>query len=211
MVERVRIAIVGSLGTPSAEEWSISTHWSTNLGASPDQGILQGWLTAAAGGVITTLGSGAVALRDLLSTAGTVERLEAYAYGPSGPAVASAVAPVNVVGTGTIRCPFQTAVCFSLRTALPGQAGRGRSYWPALNAAVAATGKRNVQGNIAEDYAELLNAIAIAAPDLDPILSVYSPSRNLLTTVTAIQSGDVLDTQRRRRDSLVELYQSSPV
>jgi len=95
---------------------------------------------------------------------------------------------------------------------LAGASGRGRLYIPATGFAVSPSNLRPLPANVTtaltgtKQYLTALSA-AVTANVTDTILAVWS--RKLATTlgVTRIQMGDVLDTQRRRRDSLIENYQ----
>jgi len=56
----------------------------------------------------------------------------------------------------------------------------------------------------------LTSLTAAIAPSLvnAPVLSVWSRTQAGTHPVTSLQAGDVLDVQRRRRDSLIETYTS---
>lgn len=68
---------------------------------------------------------------------------------------------------------------------------------------------------MASDMSSYLTNIANTAKStLTPVslvnfgVSVYSPSKGILTPVTSIRVGDVFDVQRRRRDDMTEQYSS---
>lgn len=121
-------------------------------------------------------------------------------------------------GSATANKSPQSSVVISLRTDSPGASGRGRMYWPALNVTLGsnlriATADRD---GIAAAAAEYLNgvqeAMEAAAATLPPwsTLPLAVRSKTTLTTphVVRLMVGDVLDTQRRRRDALPENYTS---
>lgn len=134
-------------------------------------------------------------------------------------------------GTNVLDLPLQTApqggvtpgepqntVAISLLTAATrGRAHRGRVYPPTGNLPVtAATGKlsASVPAEMAASFGQLIDELN-NEPGFDvqsPRVVIASdlgnpgPARN----VTAVTAGDVVDTQRRRRRSLVEAY-ATPV
>jgi len=63
-------------------------------------------------------------------------------------------------------------------------------------------------GQILTGTRTFLTAIqsAITAQVTDCILAVWSRKLNTTFGVTSLLAGDILDTQRRRRDSLIETY-----
>lgn len=126
----------------------------------------------------------------------------------TGKNVAQTRSQPALAGTGTADClPHEVAVAVSLRTALPTHAGRGRFYLPSptLDECVEARLRSSAQLSI-------LNASVLMLEDL--ITSTYVPviyhrSSKTGTVLTSIDVGDVFDSQRRRRDKLVEVRQSS--
>lgn len=107
--------------------------------------------------------------------------------------------------------PFQTSMVQSLRTVVAGPSGRGRLYWPATGIALTATTYRPstaaVSGALAA-YSAHLAAIqtAIRVTFAGATLTVWSRKGNISNQVVSTQMGDVLDVQRRRRDTLIEAY-----
>jgi hypothetical protein len=116
-----------------------------------------------------------------------------------------------VLGTGIASHPYQTSTVTSLRTAFPGGQGRGRLYWPATgfpitpstlraDAAILAAGLAAVKTYLSDIEA----AVAVSAGPAD--LAVWSRTGSAFHAVSSMRQGDVLDTQRRRRDTLTESY-----
>lgn len=122
------------------------------------------------------------------------------------------------VGSSTAACPLQTSVVASLRSGSALASGRGRLYWPGLGLAISGGTMRLTATNtaaLASDFSSYLTNIRNQAKSsLTPVslvnfgLSIYSPTRRILTPVTSIRVGDVPDVQRRRRDAMAEQYSS---
>lgn len=113
-------------------------------------------------------------------------------------------------GTSEAVClPFQVTPVVSLRTDDASRRGRGRFYAPSLAVDAQAGGRMTptVQSDLATAAAGML--LALQAAGLTPVLL----SRDTLATreITSVDVGDVLDTQRRRRNALIETRVSEPV
>lgn len=121
-----------------------------------------------------------------------------------------------ILGTGTLRLPLQAAVVVSLRTNTPGGHGRGRLYWPACGATLSTAGRMSsptetVVVGAAQTYLTAIGAAMLASlPGPLPWTSLHLCVRSKTTRtsphVNRLQVGDVVDTQRRRRDMLPENY-----
>lgn len=126
--------------------------------------------------------------------------------------------PTPIAGGSTANKPAQTCVVISLRSSSALASGRGRMYWPATGLPIDATTLRLTSGvanGVVTDMKSYLTSIVNAAESVFAPLgsaqfgvSIYSPTKKILTPVTRLQVGDVLDTQRRRRDAFPETYQS---
>lgn len=105
--------------------------------------------------------------------------------------------------------PAQCALVVSLRTALATRSGRGRFYLPAMNVAVMTGGHvaaASITATVAGAKAlfdQLLGA------GLQPVL--LNSKTKATTVITSFDIGNIVDTQRRRRDKLVETRVSSPL
>ena len=132
----------------------------------------------------------------------------------SSPAFVSGESTAAVIsGSSTVEQVPQVATVFSLLTGIPGGSYRGRMYWPAVGASTNTSGKLALpsQSNV-NNVAALLEALAQLYPGSSPTqLAVASKAQDAVTEVTSIRWGDVADTQRRRRDALVETYYSAPL
>lgn len=115
----------------------------------------------------------------------------------------------NSGGTSTSpSLPYQVAPVVGLRTELATRAGRGRFYAPSLAVDQVADGRMlpAAQSDLADAAVAMMTELQTGG--LVPVIfhRTDSPGAGRFTTtrVTAIDVGDVLDTQRRRRNKLVE-------
>ena len=207
-----RVNIDGSYGG-FTETWSTSFAV-TGPASVPSTANLSAWADA----IMTLLAgtSGGVAtLKDWISSNGRIDRVRIYWYpevgAPAGAAGVSSAAAVT--GSGTFDHPPQVAIVVGLLTGVPGASGRGRMYWPGVGAAVNTAGKTTAAGSTtATNLAATLEAMATPTGPLETgVLALVSQELGTVTPVTSIRIGDVLDTQRRRRDALVETYYSAPI
>lgn len=213
MVQRLKLVIGGTIGG-GVEEWSTSCHYSYPTG-EVDGDALSTW----AGEVKTLFGAITAypELKTVLSSAVTIGNVSAYGYPASGPAeFVGTSGNVAQPGTGSASLPPQIALTATLRTALAGRRNRGRMYWPAMGADFGISAGQSFRypngGALADDIASYLTSIGDAWPGPTAIVPVvYSAVADTLTPVSEVSVGDVFDTQRRRRDEMVENYQSAPV
>jgi hypothetical protein len=203
----IRVSILGAL--PNGEEWTVNPVWRIN---GPGQEVTVAKLTTIAASInaITV----PTAVRNLMTPSTTINgvRLEARANDGQLMAQAEGLRGVALVGSGGQAHPYQTSIVTSLRTPGPGASGRGRLYWPATGATVGATTLRMSSADVTstlagvKGYLQLIES-AITAQVTDCILAVWSRKLNTTFGVTSLLEGDIYDTQRRRRDVLVETYQ----
>lgn len=189
--------------------------WSTSFATTSDPSApvatdLVAWADAIMGQLAGSALAGASTLRSLLSSNGQIRRVRIYWYpSTSSPAFVSGESTAAVIaGTSTVEQVPQVATVFSLITGIPGGSYRGRMYWPAVGASTNTAGKLTLpsQSNTT-NVAALLEALAQLYPGASSTqLAVVSQAKDVVTEVTAIRWGDVADTQRRRRDALVETY-----
>lgn len=208
------VRIQGSM--PGGEVWSVNPrYWSATTGSVVDFAELQTWANDI--GAITQGLATNGDLRALMSTATSITAVRVEAVSASGTLVQAAEwrPATPVAGQGTATKPFQSSLVASLLTGRPGRSFRGRLYWPALNIAIGPATLRltpTQTQSFASAMAAYLTAIGNAAPNGDPLdLVVVSQTLDVATPVTLITVGDVLDTQRRRRDSLEEQRSSQVV
>lgn len=164
-------------------------------------------------------------LKALLSTSASIAgwRVDGYDDNEVNTAQGYASYASAVQGTANAAKTPQDAVVFSLRTNHAGRNGRGRMYWPAFGAVLGAYWKLSVPtpAETALGAATLLDLIGdqinaeLAANSLTETVELCVRSRTDKASyrVSSIQVGDILDTQRRRRNKLIEAYvtQSYPL
>jgi hypothetical protein len=212
----LRLSIQGSL--PGGEVWSVNPAFHFNAALSPT------WDQASGDAIVAALIAGIssseipTALRTLMSSTGflTGYRLEGRDEDESLLGVSEGLYGAPVPGLGTYSKTNQAAMVISLRTSTPGARGRGRLYWPAVGASASSTTGRlsnpttsdiaNGASALLELISSIIDANAGVFPWTDVILGVRSLSDHQTRTVTRLQVGDIIDTQRRRRDTLPENY-----
>lgn len=128
----------------------------------------------------------------------------------------STAAPARV-GGGTGKVPFQVSLALSLTTAFSGPTGRGRIFVPCPLFTVGGQGQLvtatvAVVAGATRTFVNSINASMVNnGGGRVCIASGGSPTKALapgLRPVTGVRVGTVLDTQRRRRNALVETYSS---
>lgn len=211
MVARAKLVINGALGNPAVERWSTGIHITaggTDLPNTP--AALQTWASTCASAL--ALLTNAQNPRSMLSSSGSITDVACYYYAGPGPATLSATAPVGagIAGSGTPTMPPQCSQVITLRTALAGRRNRGRIYWPRLVGTMTAGLKITQSQSLADDFAALLRAFENDGSTTGAYqIAVYSAAGETLTPVSSISVGDVVDTQRRRRDALQEIRLSA--
>jgi|SRR5664279_135548 len=125
---------------------------------------------------------------------------------------ASFANPVDVTGTGTDSLPFEVAMCLSLGTGLRGGRNRGRTYIGPLSHEVmagGAPGMFNLANSLGAASAFKHKIVDGLAGDALPLQLVAASMRYATSRpVTEVRVGSVPDSQRRRRRSQLENYQT---
>jgi hypothetical protein len=122
--------------------------------------------------------------------------------------------PTPYTGGIAPKMPLQNAAVVSLRTNTPGASGRGRLYWPvpglavASNTRIATADVTSILGSLKTYLVDIRDSLSSNFPTIGFNLAVRSKTTHSTPHVVRIQMGDVIDTQRRRRDKLVEAYSS---
>ena len=181
-------------GTFPGEVWSFGVHTNGSLAIAAAQTAWQTAVTA----FFSTAYAATLSTTTEASEASTAELIQA-----TGKQSAKLADPVNFAGTSAAETlPFQLAPVVSFRTALATRAGRGRIYAPSLAVDQIAGGRMTTaaQGTLADSAAAMLTSLAGAG--LAPVL--YSRTTRELQNILRIDVGDVIDTQRRRRNKLIE-------
>jgi hypothetical protein len=100
--------------------------------------------------------------------------------------------------------PFQCATVVSLLTASATRHGRGRFYLPPLAVDTMTNGRTNSATLTILDTAWTAFFDSLNTDGVTPV--VRNRTGHISTTVTSARVGDVIDTQRRRRNKLTETY-----
>lgn len=198
--------IVASGSMPGGEVWACGLR--TDV-PTPDQGA-QTVVDSCYDAWATLVGSATA----LFSTGVSLERVQLRRIGTDGKTTSlfEAANKQTAVGIGTVKLPPQCAVVLSLMTAKAGRSGKGRIYLPLLGTNIGPDGRiaSGGTGGVAGPGARLLTDInsALAANQSGiPRVAVQSQAAGGGSSeVLAVRVGDVVDTQRRRRDALVENY-----
>lgn len=204
----LRVSILGAM--PSGEEWSINPCWNiSDFGVSTTPLQVQAVATALAASAVNT--NFAAVWNNTTSLIGY--RVEARSYAGVLENQAEAIRSTPITGTGANPHPFQTAIVVSLRTSQVGQSGRGRLYVPANGVAISNTTLRPSSAQVTSFLTGAQTTLAsmttaIRATFAGANLAVWSRSLKVANNVVSLQVGDILDVQRRRRDTLVEAYSS---
>lgn len=100
--------------------------------------------------------------------------------------------------------PFQCATVISLLTASATRHGRGRFYLPPLAVSTLDTGRTSAAAITTLDTAWTAFFDSLNTDGVNPV--VRNRTGHVSTPVTSARVGNVIDTQRRRRNKLVEVY-----
>lgn len=208
MAQLLRLSIKGSL--PGGEQWSTNPVWTiSDFGVSTTPAQIQAVATACAAVSVPT------GLTNAMSTSTNVHTVRVEAREADGTLenLAEAVKGSPQAGGSTTGHTYQTAWVLSLRSAQVGGTGRGRLYWPATGAAITTS---TLRPSVAQTdlfvagFKTYLSGLqtAIRTVFAGSSLIVWSRKTHGMYLVDVLQAGDVLDTQRRRRDQVVEAYSS---
>lgn len=208
MAQILRVSVKGTM--PGGEDWSVNPTWrfsgfETAVGATEIAAVATAVAgVAVPGGIRSAMSGGVVCTSIRVEARKITGELDELAEAPLG---------VGQSGTGTSYHPYQTSWVCSLVTGAVGASGRGRLYWPATGQALTASTLRPstaAAAAFATANQGYLSAVqtAIRTVFTTATLGVWSRTRSQHYLVTGLRVGDVLDTQRRRRDSLAESYSS---
>lgn len=189
------------MGTYTGEEWSFGVY-------TEGSGSLAAAQTAWANGV-TDFASVAY-LGNLAADVAFIEITTVEINPSTGKQLTGVSDPRSEVGTASgSSCPYQCSPVVSFRTATLSRAGRGRIYAPspAVAALTAARLSSTAAGNLADSAQAMLQALDTAG--FTPV--IYHRSTGTTTNITTIDVGDVIDTQRRRRNQLTEVRTSRTI
>lgn len=215
----LKVSVLGAMS--GGEVWSTTVCY--RFFAPFEITLTQAILDSAAQRLTTTLTTATFPtnLRAMMSSSASITGYRITQHGEDeqtiGVGQANYAAPVAGVNPPS-KTP-QDALVFSLRTGQPGARGRGRVYWPAMGATLGTTFKLTSPSNaqLVGEAASLFDMIGdqlnleLGANSIGATveLAVRSITGHTCYQVNQLRAGDVLDTQRRRRDKLVESYATS--
>lgn len=208
MADVIRVSLFGTM--PGGEKWSVNPVWSLTTGAVilPSEALA---IVAAVNAVpIPTQ------LKAMMSTETVLTgcRVEARTAAGVLEVQAEGLRSTPLPGSASGNKPFQTSLVLSLRSTDSSARGRGRMYWPATAAVIdPSTLRISAAGLLAlvndtKTYLTALTTAVDSSVDETVALCVWSRTGAKTANVGRIQVGDILDTQRRRRDALPESYQA---
>lgn len=183
-------------GTTPGERFSFTMHAEGSLSTGDAATAFGDALTAAWGAGMDDLTTADVDLT--LASAATID-----------PATDGQITRVEVVLALTgvdagEMLPFQCATVVSLLTASATRHGRGRFYLPPLAVSTIDQGRVKAASMTVLDTAWTAFFDSLNTDGVTPV--VRNRTGHISTTVTSARIGDVIDTQRRRRNKLTETY-----
>lgn len=207
MADLLRVSIKGTM--PSGEEWSVNpVYYIGSDFGTPVSSTQANAIAVAIAAVAVPTG-----LLNIMNSSCFVTgaRVEARTLAGALESIGEAVKASPTAGSSSTALPFQSSAVISLRTATAGASGRGRLYWPATGAPLGTGTLRILPATVTSALAgakTYLSGIQAAIDvTLDGVgLAVWSRKVPELYNVNTIQMGDIVDTQRRRRDQTVETY-----
>lgn len=212
MADFVRVSLGGDM--PSGEKWSINPIYrpAVPLALSNDEA------TAMATAIATTTWLSSLTGLNVTGVNFRTVRVEARNLAGDLESVGEAAKATPVAGSSATPHPFQTALCLSLLTGAAGASGKGRLYFPATGVPMAAATLR-VTSTAQSDFLAGMNTwLASVRTQVrsvggwsTAVLGVWSRTQASSRVVLSIRAGDIVDTQRRRRDAVSESYSSAAV
>ena len=183
-------------GTTPGETFSFTLHGESNLSTADAATAFADALTAAWGAGMDDLTTADIDLT--LASAATLD--------PATDAQvtrAEVVLALTGVAAGEM-LPFQCATVISLLTNSATRHGRGRFYLPPLAVSQTDQGRVSAAAMIVLDTAWTAFFDSLNTDGVTPV--VRNRTGHVSTTVTSARVGNVIDTQRRRRNKLTETY-----
>lgn len=193
---------------PGGETFNFGVHVSGVAGAADD--VLTAWTTALGQLMTHDSGLGNTLQSHISSQVGIDDATVAELDPSSGRQITKVMAAATHAGTNVGEpLPPQVAAAVSLRTGLATKSGRGRMYLPPLAVGAALGGEMitAAQEAIVGGAQTALTTMGTAG------FAAVIYHRELLggTLVVRIDVGNIFDTQRRRRNKLVESRLSATI
>jgi len=190
-----------AMGTFPGEEWTFTLH---TTGSGSLAAAQTSW--EAATGALWTGSLDGIVATDIAMTEVTTASLD-EAGGGQLSRLSDAVTRPGVSTEESL--PAQCAVAVSTRSSLATRGGRGRFYLPPVDTTVMDAGRLSaVAQALIVASAELMFS-TLDGSGLSPVL--LNRTTMVQTPITAFDVGDVIDTQRRRRNKLIEARVSGAV
>jgi hypothetical protein len=183
-------------GTTPGESWSFTLHAEGSLSTADAATAFGDALTAAWAG-----GMDDVTTADVDCTLASVAALDPATDGQL--TRAEVVLALTGVATGEM-LPFQCATVISLLSASATRHGRGRFYLPPLAVSTVDGGLISAAAITSLDTAWTAFFDSLNTDGVNPV--IRNRTGHISTPVTGARVGNVFDTQRRRRNKLVEVY-----
>jgi len=183
-------------GTTPGESWSFTLHAEGSLSTADAATAFGDALTAAWAG-----GMDDVTTADVDCTLASVAALDPATDGQL--TRVEVVLALTGVAAGEM-LPFQCATVISLLTDSATRHGRGRFYLPPLATGTVDGGLISAATITSLDTAWTAFFDSLNTDGLNPV--VRNRTGHISTPVTGARVGNVFDTQRRRRNKLVEVY-----
>lgn len=208
MADLLRLSVGGAM--PNGEKWTVNPVF-----GFPAPGLPIDFDTALAVAVNVAgvpVPSGMSSMNVAAVTVNNV-RVEARDWDGTLENVAESIKSPAAAGSGGAAHSFQSSAVFSLRTANGTARGKGRLYWPATGATLSTstlrlsdTDRDNYLAAFKTYLSGIEDNIQAVAGLSSARLVVWSRANQAGYYVNKIMLGNILDTQRRRRDALVEGY-----
>ena len=212
-----KVIFSGVVGDPSApaEIWSFGLA----LGGNPEADLTKAQMLTMANNCSSAFGNLTAGIQsNTVLTRIRVVRIRndgLYARDTDGSYMKADLLSPTQAGTQAVAVPPQVALAISLRSTFPGPLGRGRFYLPGpLVGTLDSSGRLSttVRTGHLNRAVTFLNAVNTSSLALNPALRVSiasagSASQGIpagMRNVTSVAVGRVLDTQRRRRNDLLE-------
>lgn len=183
---------------PAGDVWNTTLHTSS----SQDLATVHTAVGTFIGAVFTEIGP-------MWSTEQQITGYTTDALDPNtGKNTAQQSSALTMKGSGSGNALDQRAcITFSLRTALPTRAGRGRMYWPGLDDTHLTTTGLWSSTDCQSLATAAASALGTLAGTAQPV--IYHRDSRTFTAITQVEISQIVNTQRRRTNKVLPNYQSA--